>query len=171
MSNLSMPSRNIILAGFMGTGKTTVGQIVADYIRWRFVDADNEIVTRFGKSIPQIFEEDGEAAFRRYERIICQSLVAGNKQVIATGGGMVVDPVNRDLLLKSGLVICLTADADVIKSRIEQETDRPLVGQWRDLYTERQPIYAELPYQIDTTTSSPQEIAEKVVALWRTSST
>lgn len=159
--------RNIILTGFMGTGKTTVGQIVADFIGWHFVDTDDEIVHRVGMSIPEIFEKQGEVGFRRYERVVCQSLVAGSKQVISTGGGILIDSQNRDLLLKSGLVICLRASAEVIQERLADGVGRPLAQGWERLLETRRPIYDQMPYQIDTSELIPREVAEKVVALWR----
>jgi len=164
-------SRNIILTGFMGTGKTTVGQIVADFIGWHFVDSDDEIVQRIGKSVADIFAQEGEAAFRRYERIICQSLAARESQVIATGGGMLVDPANRELMLMSGLVICLTAAPDSIQERLESGAGRPLATNWQALEAlleQRKADYAAIPYQIDTTGLTSQQVAEKVVALWKT---
>lgn len=159
--------RNIILTGFMGTGKTTVGQIVADFIGWHFVDSDDEIVHRVGMSIPEIFVKQGEQGFRRYERVVCQSLVAGNKQVISTGGGMVIDPQNRNLMLKSGLVICLSATPDVLRERLAEGEGRPLAQGWEARLESRRPIYDQIPYQIDTSELIPREVAEKVVALWR----
>lgn len=168
MSSPETQPRNIILAGFMGTGKTTVGQLVADFIGWHFVDTDDEIIHRVGMTIPEIFEKEGEAGFRRYEKIICQSVVAESKQVISTGGGLLIDSANRDLMLKSGLVICLTASQAAIQERIEEGSGRPLAQNWRKLLESRREIYAALPYQIDTTDSTPREVAERVIALWRT---
>lgn len=162
--------RNIVLAGFMGTGKSTVGQLVADFIGWHFVDTDDEIIQRVGLTIPEIFGQQGEAGFRRYERIVCQSISARDKQVIATGGGMIIDPMNREILLKSGFLVCLSAPPDVIRERIENEAGRPLAKNWQTILEQRQSIYDSLPYQIDTNELSPREVAEKVIALWRTSS-
>src|SRR5690606_8890548 len=107
--------RNIVLTGFMGTGKTTVGRLVADFIRWKFVDADEEIVARVGRSIPEIFAQEGEEGFRRYESAVCQSLAARSQHVIATGGGMLVDPANRAVMMAAGFVICLTASPETIR--------------------------------------------------------
>jgi len=167
MSNNPLHERNIVLTGFMGTGKTTVGQIVADFIGWHFVDSDDEIVHRFGMSIPEIFEKHGEEGFRRYEHIICQSLASGREQVISTGGGMLVDSVNRELMMKNGLVVCLTASPDVIHERLKNDEGRPLAKDWEALFQKRQDIYAQMPYQLDTTNLPPRKVAEKVVALWR----
>lgn len=160
--------RNIVLTGFMGTGKTTVGQLVADYLGWLFRDADEEIERRFGKPIPQIFAEDGEPTFRRYESVVCQSLAAMVDVVIATGGGMLVSESNRELMLKSGFVVCLTATPDELEARLADDDGRPLLkGDWRALLARRQPAYETIPFQVDTTGREPYEIAQEVVWLWR----
>jgi shikimate kinase len=162
--------RNIILGGFMGTGKTTVGQIVADYIGWHFVDTDDEIVHRFGKSIPAIFAAQGEATFRRYETVVAQSLAAGSEQVIATGGGLLVDPANLAMMQASGFVVCLTADPLTIEQRlIDEHEGRPLAANWRDLLASRATAYAKITHQIETTGKAPRTVAEEVIALWRES--
>ncbi|MFN8562758.1 MAG: shikimate kinase [Anaerolineae bacterium] len=91
---MAIPDANIILTGFMATGKTTIGRRVALLLDRRFVDADDVIVERGGMSIPQIFATDGEAAFRALEKEVCRDLAAERGLVIATGGGMLVDPDN-----------------------------------------------------------------------------
>lgn len=153
----------------MGTGKTTVAHLLADRIRWRFVDADDEIVARFGMSIPEIFAQHGEAGFRRFERIVCQSLAAGDQQVIATGGGMLIDPVNRQLMEASGLLVCLLAEPDTIRERLADGEGRPLAGDWETLYEQRRAAYAAMPYHVDTTGRTPEEVVDEVLELWRTS--
>ncbi|MEQ8677505.1 MAG: shikimate kinase [Aggregatilineales bacterium] len=167
MSNPVAQPRNIILAGFMGTGKTTVGQLVADFIGWHFVDTDDEIIHRVGMTIPEIFDKEGESGFRRYEKVICQAVAAEAQQVISTGGGLMIDPQNRDIMLNSGLVICLSASPQTIKARLSDTRGRPLAENWESLLEQRSAIYATLPHQIDTTDSTPREVAERVIALWR----
>lgn len=161
--------RNIVITGFMGTGKSTVGSLVADAIGWSFVDADDEIESRTGRIIADIFAEDGEAAFRRIESVVCQSLAARTQVVIATGGGMLLDERNRTVMLASGMVVCLRADPDELALRLADEIDqRPLLkGDWRALYAQRQPIYDSLPFQVETTGKTPQEVALEIVWLWR----
>ncbi len=168
MSNASLKPRNIILAGFMGVGKTTVGQIVADFIGWHYADTDDEIIHRVGLSVQEIFTKEGEEGFRRYEQIVCQSLAAKSEQVISTGGGLLMNENNRNLMLKSGMVICLHASEKVLEARLSDINERPLVKNWRELLESRREVYASLPYHIDTSNLSPREVAEKVVALWRT---
>jgi len=166
---LDIEIRNIVLAGFMGTGKTTVGSLVADALGWSFVDADDEIERRTGRIIADIFEQDGETAFRQIESAVCMSLAARTKVVIATGGGMLIDEGNRTILLASGLVICLTGTTDELEKRLAPEADvRPLLRtDWKALYAARKPVYDSLPFQIDTTGRTPPDIALEIVNLWR----
>ena len=162
--------RNIIITGFMSTGKSTAGVLVADELRWPFVDTDEEVVRRTRMQIPDIFAAQGEAAFRRIESAVCQSLVAGREQVIATGGGTMIDPQTRSLLLADNLVVCLTATPEAIRERLGDFEGRPLAPNWETLLAERSPVYAQLPNRIDTTTLAPEEIAEEIISLWQNAS-
>src|SRR5690349_12571702 len=112
--DLATNDRNIVITGFMGTGKTTVGRCVADNLKRRFVDTDDKIVESAGKPIPQIFADDGEAAFRHIERRICRFYAGQRWLVIATGGGMLVDESNLSVMIASGFVVCLNATPDAI---------------------------------------------------------
>lgn len=160
--------RNIVITGFMGTGKTTVAQRLAGLLERPFVDTDAEIERRAGRSIAAIFAEDGEAAFRRREARLCRFLAGQRGLVIATGGGMLVDPGNRAVMLASGFVVCLNASVDAIRQRLAGETGRPLFqGDWEALLGRRQAAYAEIPHQINTDGQSPEAVAEEVLALWR----
>jgi len=162
---------NIVVTGFMGTGKTAVGREVARWLGRPFVDMDAEIEARAGKSIPRIFAEDGEAAFRRMEAALCEELSAQNGLVIATGGGALVDPTNRALMMGSGTVVCLTCDVDEILRRVSDNLDRPLLdvadphAEIVRLLEARREAYAAIPWQIDTTGLPIEEIAERVAAL------
>lgn len=161
--------RNIVITGFMGTGKTTVGRLLAEKLGRPFVDTDAEIVARAGRSIPDIFKQDGEEAFRLLERRLCRFLAAQRGMVIATGGGMLVDQGNRDVMLASGFVICLTAAPETIAARVgASSTERPLLqGDWRGLLEKRRAAYEAIPNQIDTTHKTPRQVAEEVMALWQ----
>ncbi len=163
--------RNIILTGFMGTGKTTIGRLMAERLRREFVDMDAVIEERAGKSIPQIFQEEGEEAFRALERELCRELAARSGLVIATGGGALVDPENRAILGATGDIICLRATPDVIMSRVGTSTNRPkLDGSDRRerieaLLGERAPAYDAIPLQLDTSKLSVTEAVERALAL------
>ncbi len=162
----SLPDdQNVILTGFMGVGKTTVGRQVAVQTERRFVDADDLIVERAEMSIPEIFAVKGEAAFRALENEVCRDLATEQGLVIATGGGMLVDPANRALLEKTGIVICLDAPPETIRSRLEQSNDRPLAANWETLFEQRRAAYAAIPVHVDTTDKTPGEIAAEIIVL------
>jgi shikimate kinase len=165
------PDRNIVLTGFMGTGKTTIGLKVAACLGRPFVDTDDVIVEQAGKTIPEIFEQEGEAVFRHYERRVCRFYAGSSGYVIATGGGMLVDPDNCRVMLASGLVICLLASKETIRERLAGQTGRPLFsGDWESLYDRRMEAYAAIPHQIDTTGRQPDDIVQEIIALWQNQS-
>lgn len=166
-------NNNIVLAGFMGTGKTTVARQVSIRLGWAFVDTDVEIEHRAGRRIPEIFAQEGEAAFRRLEAEICIHAAAGHKQVISTGGGALLNPAVVEAFSAHSLIICLTCDLDEIIRRVGSEHDRPLFSADRDKLAarlaSRQEQYDRLPHQIDTTHCTPAQAAEKVIELWQQS--
>lgn len=161
---------NIVLTGFMGTGKSSVGQGVAWLLDRPFVDMDVEIERRAEKPISAIFCQEGEAAFRRIEAQICRELSREQGLVIATGGGALVDGDNRRRMIASGPTFCLTCDPDEIARRLAAVQDRPLldVGDRAEeiarLLSQRSAAYAAIPRQIDTTHLSVDEVAAQVVA-------
>jgi 3-dehydroquinate synthase len=162
---------NLVLTGFMGTGKTRVGQEVARRLGRPFVDMDTEIEARTGKTIPRIFAEEGEAAFRRMETALCAELSGRSGHVIATGGGTLVDPANRTAMMRSGTVVCLTCDVDEIVRRVKAagDAERPLlcVGDPRAeaerLLVARREAYSAIPWQVDTTALPAAAVAEQVL--------
>ena len=161
---------NIVITGFMGTGKTTVGQLVAQQLDWPFVDTDDVIVEQAGKSIAQIFADDGEAIFRHYERRVCRFYAGQCGYVLATGGGMLVDATNRQVMLASSFVVCLQATKAAIQERLAEQSGRPLFsGDWEALYDQRQAAYTEIPYQIDTSNRDPADIVKEIIQLWQQS--
>ena len=165
------PDRNIVITGFMGTGKTTVAKKVAECLGRTFVDTDEKIVEQAGKSIPEIFEQDGEAVFRHHERRVCRFYAGQSGYVVATGGGALVDPDNRRVMLASGLVVCLLASKDAIRQRLAGQTGRPLFsGDWEALYDKRAEAYAAIPHQIDTTSRQPDEVVQEIIRLWQNES-
>lgn len=160
--------RNIVITGFMGTGKTATGRRVAARLARPFVDTDAEIERRAGRSITAIFAQDGEAAFRRSEARICRFYAAQRGLVVATGGGMLVDESNRAVMLASGFVVCLDASVETIRARLAAAADRPLFsGDWPALLARRQPAYAAIPYHVNTDGQTPEAAAEEVLALWQ----
>lgn len=161
--------RNIVITGFMGTGKSTVGPLVAKQLGRPFVETDREIEKRAGMDIPRIFAEQGEAAFRRMERELCAELAAQQGLVIATGGGMLVDPHNLELMLASGFVVCLWAAPETLAQRLDAAAGRPLAAGWRELLAQRREAYATIPHQVETTGKTPAQIAEEMIGLWRVS--
>ena len=122
-----MSYSNIVLVGFMGTGKTVVGKAVAEEVGMTFLDMDVVIEEREGRKISDIFAEDGEPYFRSLERKLIQELSDGSGLVIATGGGIVLNPENISDFNKSSLVVCLSLDPDIIMQRLLSDTTRPLL--------------------------------------------
>lgn len=115
----------MVLTGFMGTGKTTVGRLISRELRWDFVDTDDVIVERHGP-IDVIFASQGEDAFRALEREVAAEVAGGEHQVIATGGRMLLEPANAAVLQATGRIFCLTADVDEVLSRLRADTDGPV---------------------------------------------
>ncbi|MBZ0318527.1 MAG: 3-dehydroquinate synthase [Anaerolineae bacterium] len=121
------PQRKLVLTGFMGTGKTTLGRLVAEKVGVPFVDLDDVIVQKVGLSIPEIFEKYGEAGFRAWESAVCAEVAADPRvMVVATGGGALLNPTNRQACEKD-IVICLFASPETIYERLKDQTDRPLL--------------------------------------------
>jgi 3-dehydroquinate synthase len=174
MQGQSSGERNIILTGFMGTGKTSIGRRIAERLRREFVDMDAVIEERTGRSIPQIFQEQGEKAFRALERELCRELAARSGLVIATGGGALVSAENRATLGATGDIICLRADPDVIMARVGASTNRPKLDgtdRWariEALLNERAAAYDAISLQLDTSELSLAEAVERTLALlWK----
>jgi len=176
MSRASSKS-NIVLTGFMGTGKTTIGQLVADRLGWRFVDTDRLIEARAGCSIAQIFAAQGEPAFRALESQICTEVAGLRRTVIATGGGTWLALLNREQLSASSVVICLRATANQLAERLASDRERPLLAgaetiearavRLGELLATREAIYATIPHAIDVAGFSPFTNSERVITLWR----
>lgn len=142
-------SGNIFLVGMMGAGKTTIGRSLARRVGKTFLDTDQEIESRTGVRIAVIFEIEGEAGFRRRESEMLVSLAAGENQVLATGGGIVLDPRNRELLRARGCVVYLHAEPMELWQRTRLDKNRPLLrtddprSRIAELYELRDPLYRE----------------------------
>lgn len=171
-----MPSL-IVLVGFMGAGKTSVGRLLARRLRWRFVDLDDLIVAREGRSVPQIFADAGEPAFRRAETRALTELLATSAthgRVAALGGGAFAQVRNRVLLRRSAVpVVWLDAPVDELEARCRrQDVDRPLARdpyQFRQLYKARQKGYREANVRVNTSRKSVAQVAAEVHARLRDS--
>lgn len=161
--------KNIILVGFMGTGKSSAGRIIASRCAMDFLDMDDEIVRREGCSIPEIFRERGEPAFRALERALVQELAGRSNLVISTGGGIVLNPDNIADFSRTGHVFCLQARPETILGRVEHDQNRPLLqggdklAKISELLAKRQPLYDAIPLQIDTEGHQPADTADEVI--------
>jgi shikimate kinase len=164
---------NLYLVGFMGTGKSTIGRVVAHRLGFGLVDSDHEIERQQGKTIPQIFAEDGEAAFRQMERSFVHGGHAGTRTVVACGGGLVVQPGMLAELKSRGVVVCLHASLETILRRTQANKNRPLLDvedpmeRIRTLYAAREPIYREAGTVILTDGRSMTEIVQHVMRAYR----
>jgi shikimate kinase len=160
---------NIVLTGFMGTGKTAVGRHLADKLHVPLVDADAAIVKHAGKSIKDIFAEGGESGFRRIESDVIAELSAKDRTVIATGGGALLNATNRECLERNGILVCLTARVGTLLERLKDDLTRPLLEgenleQKLDrLMKERQAVYALCPVQVETDGKTIVQVAEEII--------
>jgi shikimate kinase / 3-dehydroquinate synthase len=160
--------KSVVLTGFMGTGKTTVGRILAERFGLSFLDLDSEIERRTGRSVVQIFKDYGEEHFRRLECDVVQSVAADSDSdsVIATGGGTLVTEANRRVLERGRYLFCLNCHAEHLRQRLTALKDRPLLDSrsWEEverLFNDRKEMYDRYP-QVDTTGRSPEQVAEEI---------
>ena len=177
--------RNIILVGFMASGKTSVGRALAESLSraaaaggdrgWTLVDADDVIVARAGKPIHRIFAEDGEPAFRELESSVIADLCAEDRQVIASGGGAFVSEQNREVMLAGGQVFYLSATPATILRRVQEEDAggpiRPLLAvddpeaRIAELLAARAPAYAQAHHRVDTDALTTEGVAELTLGI------
>jgi len=160
---------NLALIGFMGTGKTSVGRLVADQLRFDYLDTDELIQARTGRTITDIFARDGEPAFRALEQQVTEELASRGRTLIATGGGLPTNPANLASLKKHALVVCLWSSPEKIWERVKSQTHRPLLHgpdpqkKIRDLLAAREPFYRQADVLINTDIRSVREVAQQVV--------
>jgi len=162
---------NIALIGFMGTGKTAVAEVLADRLDKLFVETDALIEKKAGKSIPDIFEQDGEIAFRELEIGIIKEIAENNDSVIACGGGVVLNKINIDRMRKKCIIINLKATPSVIAGRTSGDRgDRPLlavtdrINQIKELLNYRRPFYQRAAdIEIDTSRLDINDVIEKIM--------
>jgi len=160
---------SVILTGFMGTGKTTIGRQLAQRLGKGFVDTDQRIEQLDGRSVADIFAAAGEGYFRELERRVVAEAVKLDA-VIATGGGAIMDAANFERMHAAGPIICLTADIDVILQRTARDSSRPLLGaqerrqRVEELLRTRTVAYARADVIIDTSTRSVDSILDDIIA-------
>lgn len=150
---------NIYLIGMMGSGKTTVGRHLAQNLGYSFIDTDATIEAIAKQPIPAIFEESGEASFRKLESQVLTELSTYTRAVISTGGGIITSPNNWGYM-RQGLVIWLDVDVEILKQRVAQNQNRPLASQLEALLKERRPLYAQADLHVSPDMEqSPPEVA------------
>jgi shikimate kinase / 3-dehydroquinate synthase len=167
-----MEKSNIVLTGFMGTGKTTVGQLLARQLGYDFVDTDVLIEQRTGKTIPEIFEQMGEAAFRKMEADLARELANRQGVVISTGGRLMLDPDNAAALARTGRVFCLVATPEEILDRVTKDSDheRPLLEvsdpmeRIVELMRDRKADYGRFA-QMQTSRKSPDMVSRNLIGI------
>jgi len=164
-------TNNLILVGFMGTGKTDVGRALARRLGWEFMDSDDIVEERSGKTISEIFREEGEERFREIESQVARDLPKLSNHVIATGGGIVLREDNLTSLRKAGKVICLKASPEEIVKRLENTGDRPLldtperINRIKRFLTERRSFYEQADFIIDTTGMTVKAVVDRVIEI------
>jgi shikimate kinase len=172
----------LILTGFMATGKSSVGPLVARRLGWEFVDVDTIVIARAGKPIAQIFADEGEPHFRQLEREAVAQLTSDRRrcphchgphpEVISTGGGVLVDESNCMALKRVGVIVCLTGRPEVITARVERskakrpkltEGGKPTLERVKELMDERADAYARADVQIDSSDLTVEQLADHVI--------
>lgn len=161
--------KNIILTGFMGTGKTEVGRELSNMLGWKLIDVDDEIVKSKKMSINDLFSQLGEPVFRDIEADMIRSVAANKKTIISTGGGAVLRQENMDFLRKNGIIVCLTASPEIILERTGNSDERPLLRaenpleKIRELLDFRKPFYEMADIVIETGNRTPRQIAGDII--------
>lgn len=162
-------SKNIYLIGFMGAGKTSVGRILAEKLQLDFCDLDELLEAECGKTISRIFSELGEDFFRELESKELQSVSKNSRQIVATGGGIVLRQSNWKIMKEGGITVYLKASTDVLWNRIKNDTSRPLLQvekpfeKARELLSLRMPLYEKADLIIDTGNKSPENVADYII--------
>ncbi len=166
-----MAKRNIYLAGFMGTGKSTIGKELARVLGRKFIDIDSELELRHGCSVEQMFARYGESWFRERERELCLEIAQTVNRVVATGGGTLLNDEVFEAFQSSGLLMCLYAQRDCLIERLSRTDRRPLLNEGDieekvdTLLAQRQALYDKIRIHVDTTNLTPMETARKIADL------
>jgi len=159
----ALGSRSVVLVGMMGAGKSSVGRRLAARLGLPFVDADNEIEDAAGMTIAEIFAEHGEPYFRAGEARVIARLLDGGAQVLATGGGAVMNQQTRDLIHIKGISVWLKADVEVLLRRTRRRTDRPLAERIKELLPQREPVYAQSDLVVQSRDDPHDTIVDEVI--------
>lgn len=161
---------NIALVGFMGCGKTSVGRCLAARTGYDFVDTDDLVAEKAGKPVAEIFSAEGEGAFRVMEREVLQGLVGRKRMILSTGGGLILEPVNREALRRMGIVAWLDADPDLLFERASRSGRRPLLQtdtpkeSFHQLLESRIAIYSDTSdFRVDSTALDHTQTAEAIL--------
>ena len=176
MHNSHRRLANLALIGFMGTGKTSVGRLVAESLGFEFLDTDELIQSRTERSITDIFATDGEAAFRELERQTVREISTRNHTVISTGGGLPTNLENLAALKQFCLVVCLWASPEKIWERVRHQSHRPLLNdpnpqqKIHDLLAARKPFYSAADVLINTDNRSAREVAQQIALQFKLAS-
>ena len=163
-----MSDKNIVLIGFMGTGKSTVGKLLAKKMSRAFVDIDHRIEEKEKRTISEIFEKEGEPHFRQLEKEMIRDAAAHSGQVITTGGGAVLDPENFKALKSGGFLVALIASAETIFERVKRTKHRPLLASGdpmadiRKLLAVRAPIYEQADLRFVSDGKSAVQVADEI---------
>jgi shikimate kinase len=161
--------KNIVLTGFMGTGKTAVGKEIARLLDMKLIDVDTEIEKSEKMTINEIFKQFGEPRFREIETEMITKLSKDKSSIISTGGGAVLKQENMDILRENGVIICLIATPETILGRTSNSNDRPLLQvenpleRIKGLLNFRRPFYEKADVMIDTEGKTPLQIAEEII--------
>jgi shikimate kinase len=156
--------RSIVLVGMMGAGKSSIGRRLASRLGIPFVDADAEIESAAGMTIPEIFDKHGEPYFRAGEARVIVRLLDNGPQVLATGGGAVMDQSTRDLIHIKGISVWLKADIDVLMKRTKRRNDRPLAEKIKELLPAREPLYALSDITVHSRDEPHDTIVDEIIA-------
>ena len=169
---------NLYLMGYRGTGKTTVGRLLADELGWKWIDIDEVVQQNSGRAIADIFREQGESGFRDLESLAVEHVAELSNHVVSLGGGAILRPANRALMRASGKTIWLKADPLTIMNRLSADeatatsrpnlTDQAGIAEIRQVLSQRESIYAEMAdWEIDTVQNRPDDIAAQIAAWLR----
>jgi shikimate kinase len=164
---------NLALIGFMGTGKSSVGKLVAEQLHYEFLDTDEMIQGRTGRLIADIFAQDGEPAFRALEQQMVAELASRRQTVISTGGGLPTHPGNLAGLKAHALIVCLWSSPEKIWDRVHHQTHRPLLHgeepqkKIRELLALREPFYKQADVLINTDIRGLREVAQQVILQYK----